>query len=64
MDMVDTNSRWMYKGSVTTPPCDTYVHWNVLSTIYPINKKHAHLFKSRQLAQVPTLQEFGNYRIT
>jgi carbonic anhydrase len=40
MEMVDNNNRWVYKGSVTTPPCATNVYWNVLSTIYPISKKH------------------------
>lgn len=37
MEMVNSNKRWMYKGSVTTPPCATYVYWNVLSTIYPVS---------------------------
>ena len=40
MMMVDTANRWVYKGSVTTPPCDTLVYWNVLRTIYPLKKKH------------------------
>lgn len=37
MEMVDSNNRWIYKGSVTTPPCATFVYWNVLSTIYPVS---------------------------
>jgi len=36
MNMVDTDNRWVYKGSVTTPPCARDVYWNVLRTIYPI----------------------------
>ena len=36
MEMVDSRNRWTYSGSVTTPPCDTAVYWNVLSTVYPI----------------------------
>jgi hypothetical protein len=36
MMMVDTRNRWVYKGSVTTPPCATMVYWNVLTTVYPI----------------------------
>lgn len=40
MMMADMNNRWVYKGSVTTPPCDTYVYWNVLTTVYPISQKH------------------------
>ena len=44
MMMVDTNNRWVYKGSVTTPPCATTVYWNVLTTVYPIKKKHLEQF--------------------
>jgi len=36
MEMVDWKNRWSYKGSVTTPPCETSVYWNVISTVYPI----------------------------
>jgi carbonic anhydrase len=36
MKLVDIENRWVYKGSVTTPPCDKYVYWNIASTIYPI----------------------------
>ena len=36
MMLVDMNNRWVYKGSVTTPPCETYVYWNVLKRIFPI----------------------------
>ena len=36
MMMVDTSYRWVYKGSVTTPPCGRFVYWNVIRTIYPI----------------------------
>jgi carbonic anhydrase len=45
MQLVDTNSRYIYKGSVTTPPCATFVYWNVLSTVYPISARHVDLFK-------------------
>ena len=37
MEMVDYNNRWIYKGSVTSPPCATYVYWNVLTTVYPVS---------------------------
>jgi len=46
MMMVDYTNRWVYKGSVTTPPCAKYVFWNVLSTVYPISQKHLDLFKA------------------
>jgi carbonic anhydrase len=40
MEMVNSKNRWVYKGSVTTPPCGRFVYWNVLSTVYPISRKH------------------------
>lgn len=46
MEMVDFENRWVYKGSVTTPPCATFVYWNVLSKIYPVSQKHLDLFKA------------------
>jgi len=36
MMMVDMENRWIYKGSVTTPPCHRFVYWNLLQTVYPI----------------------------
>ena len=47
----DFDNRWIYKGSMTTPPCSTFVYWNVLSTVYPISQEHADQFK-----------ENGNFR--
>jgi len=40
MNLVDNRSRWMYKGSVTYPPCARFVLWNVLSNVYPIKQKY------------------------
>ena len=50
MNMVDMKNRWAYKGSFTEPPCETKVYWNVLHSIYPIQRKHLDLFKNIQLA--------------
>jgi len=63
MNLVDFSNRWVYKGSVTTPPCAEYVYWNVLSTIYPISKEHLDLFRA-QLARAADvkLDETGNWR--
>jgi len=45
MMMVDADNRYVYSGSVTTPPCAKSVYWNVLSTVYPISEYHLELFK-------------------
>jgi hypothetical protein len=65
MQLVDNNNRWVYKGSVTTPPCARYVYWNVMSTIYPISRRHLDLFKAQlNLGESGNLDERGNYRVT
>ena len=60
MMMVDTNNRWVYKGSVTTPPCDTFVYWNVVRKIYPLRQYHLDQFKE-QLKR-GNMQDTGNNR--
>ena len=63
MMMVDSNNRYIYKGSVTTPPCATYVYWNVLSTIYPISAKHLAQFKTQlNRGEDGKLDDYGNFR--
>jgi len=49
--MVDTNNRWVYKGSVTTPPCAQTVYWNVVRTVYPIKQKHLDYYINYQLVR-------------
>jgi len=63
MEMVDSNNRWIYAGSVTTPPCARFVYWNVISTIYPVSQKHLAQFKA-QLAPLEggNLADYGNWR--
>lgn len=45
LDALDTDNRWVYKGSLTTPRCDRLVYWNILSKVYPISKKHFESYK-------------------
>lgn len=45
MMMFDMQNRWIYKGSVTSPPCATAVYWNVLRKVYPIKAYHLEKFK-------------------
>ena len=62
MMMVNTTERWVYKGSVTTPPCATSVYWNVLRTIYPIKQSVLDRFKSKLDERNPGLSKLGNWR--
>jgi len=63
--MVDTENRWVYKGSVTTPPCHRYVYWNLLQTVYPIKQKHLDLFlKQLERGEEGKLAQRGNWRET
>jgi len=45
MALLNTNKRWVYKGSLTTPPCTSVVIFNVLSTVYPIKQRHLQYYK-------------------
>ena len=61
MMMVNTKDRWVYKGSVTTPPCAQFVYWNVLRTIYPLRQSVLDKFK-KQLKRTAGLDQTGNWR--
>lgn len=45
--LVDFDNRWVYQGSVTTPPCAQKVFWNEVSTIYPIKQSTLDNFKKQ-----------------
>lgn len=62
MEMVDTNDRWVYKGSVTTPPCDSLVYWNVVRKVYPISSIVLNDFKRQLKRGDNKLVETGNWR--
>lgn len=63
MEAMNWNERWMYKGSVTTPPCTQSVYWNVFKRVLPIKQKHLDLFKNTQLARgANDLKTTGNWR--
>jgi len=37
LEEIDFKNRWVYMGSLTTPPCLTYVYWNIPRQVLPIN---------------------------
>jgi len=47
MAIIDTNNRWVYKGSLTTPPCTKTVYFNILNKVYPIKQYHLNMFKQQ-----------------
>lgn len=51
VEAVDLNKRWMYRGSLTTPPCTQFVLFNVLSTVYPVKQKFVDQFVTQQLSR-------------
>ena len=63
LDALDTENRWVYKGSLTTPPCDETVYWNVLAKVYPIQPRHLFLYRKRLWGSKDT-DYYGNYRVT
>ena len=60
--MVDMKDRWVYKGSVTTPPCATYVYWNVVKGVYPLKQKHLDKFINQMKLNPDGLASTGNWR--
>jgi len=65
LNMVDTNNRWVYQGTATTPPCKASVYWNVLTTVYPISEKHLSAAEKQLLrGEGGWLAQTGNWRQT
>jgi carbonic anhydrase len=52
MNLIDMKNRWVYRGSLTTPPCSIGVFFNILSNVYPMKERHLRLFK-KQLDRSP-----------
>jgi len=61
---LNTSYRWVYSGSVTTPPCAKAVYWNVIATVMPIKERHLKLFKDVITKKSPNyVGSTGNYRV-
>lgn len=58
---LDTNNRWIYKGSLTTPPCLETIYWNVARKVLPMKEKHLMWFKMMLKETGNGIN--GNYRV-
>lgn len=45
IDSLETRERFVYSGSLTTPPCSTLIYWNVVTKVLPMNPKHLRYFQ-------------------
>ena len=55
---VNWAERWAYKGSKTQPPCEQFIYWNVIRTVYPISADDLKYFKKKLTA----IDTADNYR--
>ena len=46
MAMMDYEKRWVYHGSLTTPPCSPFIFWNVMRRVMPIRQDQFDAFKA------------------
>jgi len=44
MNIANFANRWVYTGSLTTPPCTVGVYFQVVDRVLPISKKHYDLY--------------------
>ena len=63
---VDWDNRWSYRGSLTSPGCDTGVSQNILRTVLPISALQLTAIKDFTLSHDPTFytRTDGNWRAT
>ncbi len=62
LEMVDYDARWIYKGSKTRPPCEQFVYWNVLQTVYPIRPEQFKYFQNKMKANEHLIGGIENNR--
>lgn len=64
MNLASTNNRFVYTGSLTTPPCTEKVYWNVINRIYPIKEWHLSAFRYLIAQQKRQETDKTKYKIT
>ena len=62
MQIAKTQERFVYTGSLTTPPCTQKVFWNVINRVYPIQPRH--LAQFQYLIQQQGRTDYSKYQMT
>jgi carbonic anhydrase len=63
MQLINFQTRWMYTGTKTFPPCEGPYLWNVAQFVYPLKEKHYNLIKGQlQRSNDESIKENGNNR--
>lgn len=48
VNLMSSAGRWVYTGSLTTPPCTVGVYFQVYDRVLPISRKHLNLYLAHQ----------------
>jgi hypothetical protein len=48
VNLMSNAGRWVYTGSLTTPPCTVGVYFQVYDRVLPISRKHLNLYLNQQ----------------
>merc|ERR1712046_100771 len=65
MNALNTEKRWSYSGSLTTPPCTQGIYFNMMQTVYPIKEYHLNIYNralKANAAPASKAAEKGNFR--
>jgi hypothetical protein len=62
INSLNTDNRWIYKGSLTTPACNSLIYWNVVAKVLPMKEKHLMYFKHMLAESTGGNAINGNYR--
>jgi predicted secreted Zn-dependent protease len=65
MKYVNFRERWVYRGSLTVPPCTQFIYWSVINDVFPIDQDTVTAFRNQLRKSGPKVdQGGGNYKVT